>query len=566
MDPAAEREQGMDHVDNPSSPLVAWKERGKEGRRGDEGGLGKALQIRSNYSSRPAFLSAFLDLVSWPTVADGNSTERKYLPAGEEEDPEPLAVVGSPYWMAPEVLRGEVYNEKVDVFAYGIILCEVIARIQADPDFLPRTEDFGLDVETFQQMVGDCPPDFLDLAISCCNMNAALRPSFSQIVAELERRQAERKQRNEPAVKAVGPLRRRSLCLPSDPRLSRSKSDMLHPDTPASANLAPPTRVNPFSLREDLKGGKIKLFDTPSKSVISLTFTLPPPPYCDDSGSEAESVDQPRRHRRCHSLPCTPPPHLTSAPNTVLTEEDSMSEMNGETNGESEEDRLLGEDEKEVGGRRGSRQAAPVTGPRGGGGGGRGGGANGLHQFSRHTRQHFISLLQILPSSLPVLHPPPTLHRSLFQWLGVGHLKRASVPASPHPFGQQQCGRKSTVGLEHPHANASTATTTATTNNNGYHSPHSDPTASSPFGSSSGHSLDQEEVISCPGCCLAGLRFPSVCLRAPPRRNPYKNLNGDHAASRGLLCPGPKGLPPSPTPTTTTTSLEPGLALPGAQT
>lgn len=31
----------------------------------------------------------------------------------EEEDQEPLAIVGSPYWMAPEVLRGEVYNEKV---------------------------------------------------------------------------------------------------------------------------------------------------------------------------------------------------------------------------------------------------------------------------------------------------------------------------------------------------------------------------------------------------------------------------------------------------------------------
>ena len=35
------------------------------------------------------------------------------LPCSEEEDQEPLAVVGSPYWMAPEVLRGEVYNEKV---------------------------------------------------------------------------------------------------------------------------------------------------------------------------------------------------------------------------------------------------------------------------------------------------------------------------------------------------------------------------------------------------------------------------------------------------------------------
>lgn len=29
---------------------------------------------------------------------------------------QPLAVVGSPYWMAPEMLRGELYDEKVFTF------------------------------------------------------------------------------------------------------------------------------------------------------------------------------------------------------------------------------------------------------------------------------------------------------------------------------------------------------------------------------------------------------------------------------------------------------------------
>lgn len=29
------------------------------------------------------------------------------------------------------------------MFSYGIILCEIIARIQADPDYLPRTEVSG---------------------------------------------------------------------------------------------------------------------------------------------------------------------------------------------------------------------------------------------------------------------------------------------------------------------------------------------------------------------------------------------------------------------------------------
>lgn len=32
------------------------------------------------------------------------------------------------------------HSLQADVFAYGIILCETIARVPADPDYLPRTE------------------------------------------------------------------------------------------------------------------------------------------------------------------------------------------------------------------------------------------------------------------------------------------------------------------------------------------------------------------------------------------------------------------------------------------
>ncbi|KAI6056520.1 dual specificity testis-specific protein kinase 2 isoform X1 [Marmota monax] len=251
---------------------------------------------------------------------------------------EKLAVVGSPFWMAPEVLRDEPYNEKADVFSYGIILCEIIARIQADPDYLPRTENFGLDYDAFQHMVGDCPPDFLQLTFNCCNMDPKLRPSFveiektlEEIMNRLQEEELERDKKLQPTAK--GPLEK----VPSGKRLSslddkiphksprprrtiwlsRSQSDIFSRKPPRTVSVLDPyyqpprdgatrtPKVNPFSARQDLKGGKIKLFDLPSKSVISLVFDLDAPgPRTTPLADWQEPLAPPAR--RWRSLPGSP--------------------------------------------------------------------------------------------------------------------------------------------------------------------------------------------------------------------------------------------------------------------
>lgn len=92
-------------------------------------------------------------------------------------------VVGNPYWMAPEMLNGKRYDEKVDIFSFGIVLCEIIGKVYADPECLPRTHDFGLNVGKFVEkfLPDDCPPAFFPLAVACCDLTPDTRPPFQKL-------------------------------------------------------------------------------------------------------------------------------------------------------------------------------------------------------------------------------------------------------------------------------------------------------------------------------------------------------------------------------------------------
>ncbi|XP_070999868.1 dual specificity testis-specific protein kinase 2-like [Oncorhynchus clarkii lewisi] len=496
-------------------------------------------------------------------------------------DQQPLAVVGSPYWMAPEVLRGELYDEKVDVFAYGIILCEIIARIEADPDFLPRTEDFGLDVDAFENLVGDCPTPFLNLAVLCCNMNAKLRPSFSEIVVLLEgmeRGEEERKTAiplgdclsSKPPTGHISPYRRRSsLCRPGDQQLSRSQSEMLPPTTPP---LGTPARVNPFSLRQDLNGGRIKLYDTPSKSVISLTFTLPQQPDTCASPPLRGNLLLRGPPRRCQSLPCTPEPGRTLS----LLRDPDLQRLGKEEEEEGEDERR-----KEKGGMVEDERRKE-----------KGGMVEDERRKEKGGMVEDVSDDSGLPLDMVSLGP---LEEEEEEGFSLGEPMDCSrspdtlegaVPTPGrhllHPASSSSSLFLQPNGWRHPVSHAPSSLPLPHLDNNnisamvvigrpigwrasGYRTAIPGPPA--------GPAPEQDEVISCPGCCLIGLSFPSVCLkgvptprRVPPRR-PYRNLNGGGisdpsaaTATKGLLCCGANGLAPPTAPCV------PGLPLPEAQT
>ncbi|OXU30541.1 hypothetical protein TSAR_002869 [Trichomalopsis sarcophagae] len=99
-----------------------------------------------------------------------------------------LSTVGSPYWMSPECLKGQWYDHRSDVFSFGIVVCELIGRVPADPDVLPRSDNFGLDYLAVAEIcaAADPPPAFLQLAFQCCTYEPRSRPTFPDIVQTLD--------------------------------------------------------------------------------------------------------------------------------------------------------------------------------------------------------------------------------------------------------------------------------------------------------------------------------------------------------------------------------------------
>ena len=53
-------------------------------------------------------------------------------------------------------------------------MCELIARMGADPDVLPRTSNFGVDYIAFSAICLDCPADFIQLAFNCVRVSFSL--------------------------------------------------------------------------------------------------------------------------------------------------------------------------------------------------------------------------------------------------------------------------------------------------------------------------------------------------------------------------------------------------------
>lgn len=94
---------------------------------------------------------------------------------------------GTVQWMAPEVLANRTYDEKADVYSFGIILWELLARECPYEGMTPIQCALAvLNRDKRPEIPKWCPPGLHALIKSCVKKEPSERPSFSQIILALD--------------------------------------------------------------------------------------------------------------------------------------------------------------------------------------------------------------------------------------------------------------------------------------------------------------------------------------------------------------------------------------------
>jgi serine/threonine protein kinase len=94
---------------------------------------------------------------------------------------------GTVQWMAPEVLANMSYNEKADIFSYGIILWELLSRECPYDGMTPIQCALAvLNRDKRPEIPKWCPPGFHALIKACVKKDPEQRPSFEQILEAID--------------------------------------------------------------------------------------------------------------------------------------------------------------------------------------------------------------------------------------------------------------------------------------------------------------------------------------------------------------------------------------------
>ena len=103
-----------------------------------------------------------------------------------------MTCVGTPVYMAPEVLQRNAYSERADVYSFSIVMSEIFTGR------LPYSQEPFDEMNSAQLMyhitekdarpdIEDLHPTLQNLISECWSTDPYLRPSFAEVVARLRR-------------------------------------------------------------------------------------------------------------------------------------------------------------------------------------------------------------------------------------------------------------------------------------------------------------------------------------------------------------------------------------------
>ena len=91
------------------------------------------------------------------------------------------AGAGTPSYMAPELWQAQPFTSKVDVYAFGVVLNELMTRkapfVSMEPD---RVSDLVLEGRR-PEVASGVPASITDVIASCWDADPARRPAFTDI-------------------------------------------------------------------------------------------------------------------------------------------------------------------------------------------------------------------------------------------------------------------------------------------------------------------------------------------------------------------------------------------------
>jgi len=112
-------------------------------------------------------------------------TDFGYAAQLEKQKSKRTTIVGTPYWMAPELIRGQEYTNKVDIWSLGIMLMEMA---EGEPPYMEYPPLRALFLITTKGIPGLRNPDmwsphFIDFSNKCVDIDVEQRPNSQQLLS-----------------------------------------------------------------------------------------------------------------------------------------------------------------------------------------------------------------------------------------------------------------------------------------------------------------------------------------------------------------------------------------------